>query len=148
MMASMCGSHSKPDLDEKQLGDRSGDPEQLVRLLAKAKADNLLEKQLPEGYSIVLTSDQVVTAHGQILEKPESEEEARRFIRSFGGSSCSTVGSIALTHIPTRKQVVGVSVATLYYDPIPEQVIDELIEQGDVRFCVFALPLVSHMRRG
>ena len=33
------GQVRRPDIDEKGLGDRTGDPEKLVRQLAEAKAD-------------------------------------------------------------------------------------------------------------
>ena len=75
----------------------------------------------------------VVTHEGKILEKPTSADEAREFMRGFGRSPCSTVGSLMLTHIPTRRQVSGISIATLHFDSIPESVIEQLIEEGDVR---------------
>lgn len=48
----------KASIDEAALGDRSAEPSKLVRLLANAKADAILNKHpLSEGY--LLTCDQV-----------------------------------------------------------------------------------------
>ena len=50
----------KASIDESALGDRSADPSALVRLLAQAKADAILERHsLTSGY--LITCDQVST---------------------------------------------------------------------------------------
>ena len=138
----------KPSVDEKGLGDRSSASfaSELVLLLGHAKADNILamltEEQKKE-FDVVITADQVVTSNGKILEKPESEEEARQFIRSYGSHSCSTVGSLVLTKVSTGERVSGVDVATIYLKPIPEEVIDGLIKEGEIFYCAGGL-MIEH----
>ena len=68
------------------------------------------------GY-LVLTGDQVVTHNDEILEKPESIEEAKDFVRRYGQSPPSTVGSCVITHIPSMIQVSGVDTATIHFKP-------------------------------
>lgn len=64
------------DLDERALGNRSRDPEALVKLLAHAKAEAIRAK-LPRSKAVLVTCDQVVVHKGIIREKPVSEEEVR-----------------------------------------------------------------------
>jgi predicted house-cleaning NTP pyrophosphatase (Maf/HAM1 superfamily) len=62
------------DIDEQALGDRSADPNALVLLLARAKADAIREK-LDRQSGLLVTCDQVVTCNGSILEKPQNASE-------------------------------------------------------------------------
>lgn len=162
-------------IDEKALGDRSQDPpNELVLTLANAKMDHLVEElrrgeigkdDLPvrnDGGSdewILLTGDQVVTCEGNILEKPESVEEAKRFVRKYGNNPPSTVGSCVLHHVPSNVRVAGVDTATIYFDPTTlsteeaDSLVDTLLEQGEpVMSCAGGLmiehPLVQeHVQR-
>lgn len=133
------------EIDERSLGDRSKDaPTDLVLLLAKAKMDHLIDEiqagncsgDLPAGLTsdnewVVLTGDQVVTHDGNILEKPDSIEQAKQFVEGYARSPCSTVGSCVLTHLPSGIQVSGVDTATIYFKPtITGEIIDKLLELG------------------
>ena len=133
-------------IDEKGLGDRSKDaPADLVLTLARSKMKHLVEQiktencqdELTEafgaGYSesqpmIILTGDQVVTCDGEILEKPESIEEARSFVSRYGQRPPSTVGSCILMHLPSGIQVSGVDTATIHFHPdTPASLVDTLV---------------------
>ena len=67
------------DLDERSIGSRAGSPEQLVTMLAKAKADALMPqleaRPAQERPRFLITCDQVVVHKGRVLEKPESANE-------------------------------------------------------------------------
>src|SRR3989344_4477550 len=67
------------DIDEKQV--RSNDPRQLTRSLAHAKADALLPR-INEP-ALLITSDQVTVCNERILEKPESPEALKDFLRGY-----------------------------------------------------------------
>ena len=102
------------DIDEKAI--RVPDPRELVVKLAHAKADAILRRMEDEGVEMqgfLLTCDQVVVHEDEILEKPETEEEARRFIDGYGRSPASTVGSIVCTNLESGKRVETVDVATV-----------------------------------
>ncbi|KAG7353731.1 Maf-like septum formation family protein [Nitzschia inconspicua] len=154
-------------IDEKALGDRSKDPpHELVLTLANAKMDHLVNElqqgkigfdELPireetdatEGW-IFLTGDQVVTCQGNILEKPESLEEAKEFVQQYGENSPSTVGSCVLHHVPSNIRVAGVDTATIYFNPTTltsaaaNTLVDTLLEQGEpVMSCAGGL-MIEH----
>ena len=67
------------DLDERSIGDRAESPENLVTLLAKAKADalmpQLMARAAQEMPRFLITCDQVVVHNGKILEKPQNADE-------------------------------------------------------------------------
>jgi septum formation protein len=124
----------KRPIDEKGLGDRQRDtPHDLVLTLAKAKAHHLVSEliagrcneELPlqsqptrqTNHWIVLTGDQVVTHGGDILEKPDTIEQAKDFCARYALAPPSTVGSCVLTHLPSRIQVAGVDSATIVFRP-------------------------------
>lgn len=116
------------DIDEK--ATRSDDYEKLPLILAHAKADALLEK-IKEP-AILITSDQVVVCNGELREKPETEEEARRFLESYAMYPAQTNTAVVVTNTVTGKRAEGVDIAKAYFKPIPEAVIDKLIEEGKV----------------
>jgi septum formation protein len=148
-------------IDEQGIGDRSKDaPADLVRTLAHAKMDHLVREiqagncrdDLPSPTDtdnmkswIVLTGDQVVTCNGEILEKPESIEQARDFVARYAHHPPSTVGSCVLTHLPSGVTVSGVDTATIHFlNTIPANLIDRLVQEDEpVLSCAGGL-MVEH----
>ncbi|MCX6744329.1 MAG: Maf family protein [Candidatus Parcubacteria bacterium] len=116
------------DIDEKQIRDDT--PEKMVVAIAKAKAAAILPK-ISEP-SILITADQVVRCNGEIREKPVDEDQAREFLESYKFYSAETISSIVVTNTQTGKQVSGIDLAKIYFKPLPKQVIDALIDKGDV----------------
>ena len=120
------------------IGDRkdASKVSELVLLLAKAKAEAIIKNEkIPKNMynEILLTADQVVVYNNNILEKPVDKDEARKFINGYGLLPCSTVGSIVLTDLNSMKQVEGVDICTIYFDPIPNDVIEKLLAEGKNR---------------
>lgn len=138
----------KADIDERAIGDRSDgsmeNARELVVELGMRKAAAILS-QLPAEVrgNILLTADQVVVCNNQILEKPSDVVEAKSFIAMYKSLPCCTVGSIVLTDIRTGKQVTGVECATIFFNEIPEEVVNELLEEGDIMHCAGAL-MIEH----
>lgn len=116
------------DIDEKAI--RNDDPERLTLLLAHAKADALLPCIHKE--SILITSDQVVVCGGTILEKPESETEARRYLQGYALSPAVTVTAVVVTNTATRRKSQGVDKAKVVFSSIPSFVIEQLIQRGTI----------------
>jgi septum formation protein len=141
-------------IDEKGIGDREKDaPSDLVLRLAKAKCSHLVG-EIQNGNTdvdlsrdhLVLTGDQVVTHDGMILEKPESEDEAKDFVARYGKTPPSTVGSCVITHISSGIQVSGVDTATIHFKPTvaTSNLIERLIADGEpVMSCAGGL-MVEH----
>lgn len=154
-------------IDERQVGNRDTDtPEQLVHAVAHAKMKHLIkeitagncENDLPVGNEkdewILLTADQVVTCKGRILEKPNSIIEAKGFVTQYGKYPCSTVGCVAVTHLPSQTTVSGIHSATIHFLPTltaerASDMIDELMKSNEpVLSCAGGLmiehPLTQH----
>lgn len=116
------------DIDEKAI--RHEDAEKLTLLLAHAKADALLPRIRKP--SILITSDQVVICGGAILEKPESDEEARHYLEGYARWPAVTVTAVVATDTATNRRSHGVDTATTLFCPIPSSVIDRLIATGRI----------------
>jgi septum formation protein len=116
------------DIDEKAI--RHDDPKILTMTLAHAKADVILPKIKEE--AILITTDTVVVCNGKVLEKPEDENEAREFLRSYAVYPVEIITSVVVTNTAIKKQVEGTGSATIYFYPIPEEVIDQLIAEKEI----------------
>ena len=104
------------DIDEKAI--RRENPEELVLALANAKADALLPKiKRP---AILITADQVVAWNGEIREKPESEEEAKEFLRTYYQAPAEVINGIVVMNTETGKRVSAVDSSRVYFKEIPE----------------------------
>eukprot|EP00158_Paraphelidium_tribonemae_P001344 Partr_v1_DN24280_c0_g1_i1_m36988 putative MAF-like protein len=131
---------ANPDIDEKavlakgSIGPRElSKPEELVMAICEAKAAALLTK-IKEP-SLLVTCDQVIHYHGQIREKPTSEQECRQYLKSYETSPAVTVSGVMITSTQTGKSVKGVDVAKQYFKAIPDEVVDQLLKQGDIMYC-------------
>ena len=140
----------KADIDEKAIGERSipgfENAKELVMNLGVAKADAILKKyhdDMEIQNSILITCDQVVLCNNKILEKPVDVMEARSFISQYRHNYCQTVGSIVLTDITSRKRVASVDTSKIYFNDIPESVVDRLLAEGEVLQCAGGL-MVEH----
>ena len=144
------------DIDEKAVGDRTKlTPKDLVMAVACAKADAIVAKMANElgpdmaGQwplavdTMLVTCDQVVVHEGKVREKPESVDEARSFITSYGESPPSTVGAIVVTDLETGERSAGFDGSTVAFAPIPDDVVDFLVEEGECMNCAGGL-MVEH----
>ncbi|KAJ8485807.1 hypothetical protein OPV22_018292 [Ensete ventricosum] len=136
------------DIDEKEI--RRHTPEELVMVLAEAKADAVISKLRSSGFkeedaepTLLITADQVVVHGGTIREKPSSIEEAREFIKGYSAGHASTIGSVLVTNLKTGVRKGGCDKAEIYFHKIPDEVIDSLIEEGDVLYVAGGL-MVEH----
>jgi len=147
IMDELCSVHGfayevvTADIDEKSI--RLPEPETLVMKLAHAKADAIVAKLRSQsglvaggaqsGY--LITCDQVVVHEGNILEKPEDAEEARRFIGGYGRAPASTVGSVLCTDLASGDRFGSIDVAKIHFQPIPRETTEALIAEGNVMWC-------------
>jgi len=145
------------DINEKAI--RRDDPADLVMAIAVAKADALVmrfEKErarsargdadaaaVPQKRTLLVTADQVVVHQGDVREKPESEAEARAFIASYGESPARTVGAIVVTDLDTGRRVASGDSSEVHFSPIPPEVVDFLISEGECFHCAGGL-MVEH----
>lgn len=121
-------------IDESAIRDANA--RNLVLLLGHAKADALLASgSLPDrpgrpGKHLMITGDSVVTHKGRILEKPATEEEAREFLESYATAPATTVSSIVVTDLVSGLRWDGVAEAEVHFRRLPDDVIDDLIQNG------------------
>jgi septum formation protein len=104
-------------------------------LIAKAKASALIKRHdlldLREP-ALLVTCDQIVLYKTSVREKPESREEAVEFLSSYSNDAVSTVSAIVVTHLPSGVQESGVDIATVYWKDISTEVVERVVERGDV----------------
>uniref|UniRef100_A0A0E0KAV9 Maf-like protein n=1 Tax=Oryza punctata TaxID=4537 RepID=A0A0E0KAV9_ORYPU len=153
------------DIDEKEI--RKEKPEELVVALAHAKvtpfllllfknwilADAIMEKLRNNGMmneildsqdtTLLITADQVVVHDGVIREKPSTPEEARKFIKGYSKSHAATIGSVLVTNVKSGARKEGWDKAEVYFHKIPDEVVESLIEEGDVFYVAGGL-LIEH----
>lgn len=127
----------RPDIDEKTI--RDDDPERLVLALAKAKSAAVRAKVGEP--AVIITSDQVVTCAGRVLEKPRDEAEAREFIRLAHLEPSATVTAVCVVNTATGQEASGVDIARIWMKPIPDELAERLICKGDVLTCAGGLEI-------
>jgi len=121
-----------PDIDEKAL--RHEDPKMLTLIISRAKAKAVMEK-VGQRDVLIICSDQVIVCNGVIREKPTSNEECKEFLRSYRTYPALSVNSVVVVNTKTGKICEGTDVATQHFKYLPEELIDDLIENGDVMLC-------------
>ncbi|KKU93159.1 MAG: hypothetical protein UY53_C0001G0054 [Parcubacteria group bacterium GW2011_GWA2_50_10] len=109
------------DIDEKAI--RHENPRELVLMLANAKADALLPK-IKEP-AILITADQVVAWNGQIREKPENEEEAKEFLRTYYQAPAEVINGIVVVNTGTGKRASAVDSSRVYFKEIPTDALEQ-----------------------
>mmetsp|Transcript_32354 Transcript_32354/g.54539 ORF Transcript_32354/g.54539 Transcript_32354/m.54539 type:complete len:272 (-) Transcript_32354:2358-3173(-) len=121
------------DIDEKSI--RHDDPMEMPVVIAKAKAEELIKREKMDISSeplVLVTCDQIVLFQGQVREKPENEMEAREFLSSYSGSEVRTVSAVVATYLPDGTQRVGVDVATVRWEVIPDDVVERVLARGQI----------------
>ncbi|XP_027150641.1 maf-like protein DDB_G0281937 isoform X3 [Coffea eugenioides] len=135
------------DIDEKAI--RKEKPEELVMALAEAKAEAIIPKLQIEEYNmdaepaLLITCDQVVVYEGNIREKPSSKDEARHYIKGYSGGCAATVSSVVITNLKSGIRKGEWDKVEIRFQDIPDQVIDSLIEEGNVLNVAGAL-IIEH----
>lgn len=122
-------------IDEKAI--RKDKPEELVAVLAEAKADAIYSRLEITDYknaepTLLITSDIVVVHEGSIKEKPTSQEEAWQFLKGYSGGHIMTVNYVHVINLKSGKRVGGLDKAEVYFYHIPDEVIQSLIDEGIV----------------
>jgi septum formation protein len=125
----------KPGIDEKAI--RFDDPEKLVLAIANAKADALVEKVNEP--AILIASDQVVLCEGKIREKPESREEAERFLRSYIEHPLEVANGIVVVNTTTGKRAQTINRQSMSFKPSFAEAIPALLDVPDTMYCAGAI---------
>ena len=105
------------------------DPEEYVKVLAirkgRAVFDALQESGKLTPDTVVIASDTVVVAEGEILGKPKDAEDARRMLSLFSGRAHRVISGVAL--LTAEKIAACAEVTRVLFDAIPEVEIEQYI---------------------
>ena len=96
-------------------------PEYLAKLKAKAFDGDL------QPNDILITSDTVVILHDQILEKPDSADDAKRMLRSLSGQTHEVVTAVCISS--EKKQHAFSDVTTVTFTDLSDAEIDYYVEK-------------------
>ena len=127
-----------PAIDEKAI--RFDDCEELVLAISNAKADALMSRidhkmAGPELY--LICTDQVALCDNKIREKPETIEQAREYIHSYSEESkpVETCSGVVVVHVASGVRTQGVFYNKVWYNRIPESVVEEIVNGKVVYTC-------------
>lgn len=109
--------------DEK--ADSSLPPDEIVKLLAREKAKDVLSRN-PE--CVVLGSDTIVYYEGETLGKPKDEREARETLKRLSGKTHSVFTGVCLTN--RRKEIVRAAESKVTFFDLTEEFIDDYVRSG------------------
>lgn len=109
---------------------RSDDYWLLPLLIARGKAKALLPKIKED--AILITSDQVVVCNGELREKPKDALEAKKWLKSYEHHHSIAITSVVVTNTANNKTAEGVDVVKVYFNKIPDKIIDMLIKKGRI----------------
>lgn len=117
-----------PDIDEKSI--RTDDYYQLPLAIAKAKAFALFP-HISEP-ALLITGDQVIVCNKELHEKPESEKEAKYFLKKYSDGHCAeTVSALVVINTKNGKQAEGIDIGKICFKPIPNKVIEDYLKNGN-----------------
>lgn len=133
------------DIDEKEI--RHEDPREMVKLIARGKRQELIRQfggvdKLKERNAIIFTTDQVaVCFNGEVREKPENDDEARAFLRSYSGSHIATFTAYLFWSASNEHEESFVEPTKTHFKEFGDEVIDKWLAIGDFQkaaggFCV------------
>lgn len=116
------------DIDEQAI--RSENYQELPLLIAQAKSEKL--RQEIKEPAILITADQVVVCNGELREKPETEARAREYIESYSIYPATTITGVVVFNNDTGKQAEAVDTAEVFFKPLPDSMVDKLVEEGKI----------------
>ena len=116
--------------------DESSDlknPEALVRELSLRKGRAVKDLLLSKGESLedtlIIASDTVVAANGEILGKPRDEEDAKRMLRLLSGSEHQVISGVAL--LCGERTIAEAEVTDVKFAPMSEEDVAWYVKSGE-----------------
>lgn len=109
------------------------DPCRLVELLSERKARAVEAQLLEDGRdlrdTVILASDTVVYADGEILGKPKDAEDAHRMLRMLSGKTHEVISGVCL--IGDGKIGVAHEVTKVLFDALDEDTVSRYLATGE-----------------
>ncbi len=114
-------------VDEAKFGSEGLDSEQLVKVLAAAKANYVADKY-PD--RLVLGCDTVVDMDGEIIGKPEDADDAERIIRELFSRPHFVISGVALVKKDSQVSICKAVTTKIFPVKLTSEQIAEHIESG------------------
>lgn len=118
-----------PNIDEGRKANES--PKELVLRLATQKAQEVAKHKS----GIIIASDQVATLYGEILNKPNTKENAIKQLTKQSGNRVQFLTSLCVLDSQTNKSEVIVDTFTVYFKTLSVAQITRYIDKEDVLNC-------------
>ncbi|MGI6130829.1 MAG: Maf family protein [Bacillota bacterium] len=109
-------------------GISAGRPEELVMLLAHAKAADVA-KRLKAG--IVIGADTIVVAGGQVLGKPVDSADAVKMLRALSGREHQVYSGVALIDAGSGRSLTDYEVTAVRFRQLSEASIERYVATGE-----------------
>ncbi|MBQ9047232.1 MAG: septum formation inhibitor Maf [Solobacterium sp.] len=97
-----------------------------IRELACRKAEAVLQRH---GDAVVIGSDTIVTADGEVLGKPKDEEDAVRMLRKLSGRTHQVITGLAV--VSAKRVWKAVSISDVEFQPLSEEEIIRYVRTGE-----------------
>ncbi|NMC41949.1 MAG: septum formation protein Maf [Bacteroidales bacterium] len=110
------------DYDETYPRNLKG--EEIALYLARHKADSF-RKEIREN-EIVITADTIVWCNGEVLGKPDNEDDAKRMIRILAGNTHEVITGVTL--LTTRKEISFTDTTKVTFQEMTEEEINYYID--------------------
>jgi septum formation protein len=117
-----------PDIDEKAIRHLS--PQALTAAIALAKSRKL--RPLIQDDKILVTADSVTVCGGELREKPETEAQAREFLRSYRKLPVSCVTSVVVYRTGTVREILVTDQATVKFMPFSAAQVNAIIAEASI----------------
>lgn len=124
-----------PGIDEKKI--RASDPLLTPLLLSYAKAEAVAKKV--GGEAIIIACDQVILCAGELLEKPESADEIRRWHQLYAEHPVQFVNGFTVVNTATGTRFSAQEISTATFAPIPSDFTEAQIAEGAIFNCAGAI---------
>jgi len=119
-----------PDIDE--VAPEGMPPEKVPEYLAAKKVD-AVARSLPTGSELpwILSADTIIVMDGKIYGKPDSQEQAVEFLKTFQGRTHKAVTGMALYNGNLHYVSTRTSETKVTFAPMSQEEIDWYIGTGD-----------------
>ncbi|WHN65719.1 nucleoside triphosphate pyrophosphatase [Cysteiniphilum sp. QT6929] len=121
-----------PDIDESTRQDEP--PQTLVKRLAQAKAQAIIERVKPKN-TIIIASDQVGIFNDKIIAKAYTKDRAFSQLQSFSGQCAKFITSLYLVDTESHHEFIDHAQFNVHFRNLSDQEILNYLAQEDVLNC-------------
>lgn len=118
-----------PPAEDAPAEEPVGDPVAYAVGHAVSKARSVCEAA--DGDAVVLGADTIVVVDDDVLEKPDGEETARRYLRLLSGREHTVITGMALVRRRDRRTVTGHEATRVRFAPLDEPTLDLYLATGE-----------------